>query len=208
MLNAVIFDMDGVLVDAKEWHYEALNKALGEYGYTITHEEHLQKFDGLPTRDKLKMLSREKGLPEDLHAVINKRKQEYTIEIINEKCVPVPHIKKALSVLKEKGYKTGLASNSIRKSIITMMEMSGLIEYFDVIISNEDVTNAKPDPEIYLKAAAAVGEKPENCLVLEDNEYGIQAAVASGAHVMKVGSTKDVTIDNITKRIREIDGEE
>jgi beta-phosphoglucomutase len=82
MISTVIFDMDGVLIDAREWHYEALNKALRLLGYEITRYEHLSTFDGLPTRKKLQMLTVERGLPAELHTFLNGLKQQYTMEYV------------------------------------------------------------------------------------------------------------------------------
>ena len=82
-IKAVLFDMDGVLIEAKEWHYEALNQALGIFGYEINRFEHLTSYDGLPTRVKLNKLTVEKGLPESLHGFINEMKQQYTIGLIH-----------------------------------------------------------------------------------------------------------------------------
>ena len=110
-IKAVIFDMDGVLIDAKEWHYEALNRALGLFGYTITRYDHLVTYDGLPTRKKLEMLSREQNLPTELHSFINEMKQRYTMEIVHSKCKPVFSKEYAMSRLKADGYKIGVASN-------------------------------------------------------------------------------------------------
>ena len=96
VIKAVIFDMDGVLIDAKDWHYEALNKALRLFGYEITRPEHEITYDGLPTRDKLNILSREKGLPRSLHDFINELKQQYTMEMVNNLCRPMFHHEYAL----------------------------------------------------------------------------------------------------------------
>ena len=74
MIKAVLFDMDGVLIDAKDWHYEALNRALEHFGFAISRESHLSTFDGLPTRAKLQMLTKARGLPERLHEFINSLK--------------------------------------------------------------------------------------------------------------------------------------
>ena len=202
-IKAVIFDMDGVLIDAKEWHYEALNRALGLFGYTITRYDHLVTYDGLPTRQKLEMLSKEQNLPVELHSFINEMKQRYTMEIVHSKCKPVFNKEYAMSMLKADGYKIGVASNSVRNSIVTMMEMSDLTKYIDVIVSNQDVKEGKPNPEIYLKAIDGVGVKPEECLVVEDNINGIKAGQAAGAHVMQVETVNDVTYDNIMRSIRE-----
>ena len=205
-IKAVIFDMDGVLIDAKEWHYEALNRALGLFGYTITRYDHLVTYDGLPTRKKLEMLSKEQNLPVELHSFINEMKQRYTMEIVHSKCKPVFNKEYAMSMLKADGYKIGVASNSVRNSIVTMMEMSDLTKYIDVIVSNQDVKEGKPNPEIYLKAIDGVGVKPEECLVVEDNINGIKAGQAAGAHVMQVETVNDVTYDNIMRSIKECEG--
>ncbi len=205
-IKAVIFDMDGVLIDAKEWHYEALNRALGLFGYTITRYDHLVTYDGLPTRKKLEMLSREQNLPVELHSFINEMKQRYTMEIVHSKCKPVFNKEYAMSRLKADGYKIGVASNSVRNSIVTMMDMSDLSKYIDVIVSNQDVKEGKPNPEIYLKAIDGVGVKPSECLVVEDNINGIKAGQAAGACVMQVETVNDVTYDNIMRSIRDYEG--
>lgn len=151
-IKAILFDMDGVLIDAKEWHYEALNQALGLFGYTITRAEHLSMYDGLSTRQKLEKLTIEKGLPRDLHSFINEMKQKYTTRMIYENCRPRFNHEFALSKLKAEGYKIAVCSNSIRMTIEMMMEYARLDSYLDFIISNQDVEKPKPDPEIYQTA--------------------------------------------------------
>ena len=205
-IKAVIFDMDGVLIDAKEWHYEALNRALGLFGYTITRYDHLVTYDGLPTRKKLEMLSKEQNLPVELHDFINEMKQRYTMEIVHSKCKPVFNKEYAMSMLKGNGYKIGVASNSVRNSIVTMMDMSDLSKYIDIIVSNQDVKEGKPNPEIYTKAIEGLGMKPDECLVVEDNINGIKAGQAAGAYVMQVETVNDVTYDNIMRSIRDYEG--
>lgn len=204
-IKAVIFDMDGVLIDAKEWHYEALNKALSLFGEGISKYDHLITFDGLPTKDKLNMLTLERKFPLGLHKFVNEMKQEYTMEIIYSKCKPTFYHRYALSKLKEKKYNLAVCSNSIRNTVQIMMEKSGLIEYLDFFISNEDVTKGKPDPEMYIKAIERMKLLPEECLIVEDNENGIKAALASGAHLLKVENVSEVNFFNITNRINEIE---
>jgi beta-phosphoglucomutase len=126
-IKAVIFDMDGVLIDAKEWHFETLNKALKLFGAEISRYDHLVTFDGLPTKKKLEMLSLEGGFPRGLHGFINELKQQYTMEVVYTKCKPVFQQQYALSRLKSDGYKLAVCSNSIRKSVEIMMEKSSLI---------------------------------------------------------------------------------
>ncbi len=200
-IKAIVFDMDGVLIDAREWHYEALNRALGVFGFTISRYDHLVTYDGLPTRKKLELLSRDQNLPAGLHAFLNDLKQAYTIELIHAHCKPRFQHEFALSRLKAAGYQLAVASNSVRRSIELMMEKSALAPYLSAIVSNQDVTRPKPDPEIYLKAFRLLGVTPAETLVVEDNPHGIAAARASGAHVMVVEDQNDVTWDRVTEQL-------
>lgn len=205
-IKAVIFDMDGVLIEAKDWHYEALNTALGLFGMEISRHDHLVTYDGLPTRKKLEMLSSERGLPLQLHEFINEMKQQYTMELIYTQCKPRFHHEYALARLKNEGFQLAVASNSIRQTVQVMMERSALLDYLDFHLSNQDVKTGKPDPEIYLQAIRRLGLQPEECLVLEDNENGKQAARESGAWLMEVNEVEDVNYLNIMRTIQLIEG--
>ena len=207
-IKAIIFDMDGVLIDAKDWHYEALNKALALFGFSISRYDHLVTYDGLPTKKKLEMLTLERGLPKGLHQFINDLKQIYTMEMIFQKCKPVFYHEYALSRLKSEGYKLAVASNSIRQTVELMMEKSNLARYMDLMLSNQDVSKPKPDPEIYNTAIARLGLKPEECLIVEDNQNGIKAAQAAGANVMIVSSVEDVNYTNIKANIKKFESVE
>lgn len=200
-IEAVVFDMDGVLIDAKEWHYHALNRALELFGYTITRSEHLTTFDGLPTKKKLEMLSQEKGLPRGLHKFLNELKQLHTVEQVHLNCKPVFVHEYTLSKLKAAGYKLGLASNSIRSTVELMMSKSNLSTYLDVMLSNQDVGRPKPHPDIYLEAARRLELPPEKCLVVEDNPNGIKAAESAGCPVLVVQSVYEVQLDRIQRAI-------
>lgn len=206
-VKAILFDMDGVLIDAKDWHYKALNKALGLFGIQISRYDHLNTFDGLPTKVKLEMLSKRYYLPKELHSFINELKQSYTVEMINEKCHPTFNHEYALSKLHLDGYKIAVCSNSIRKTIKLMMQKAELSSYLDLIVSNEDVKKAKPDPEMYQTAISKFGLSPEECIVVEDNPNGIAAGKAAGASVLEVATVYDVTYDNIMRKIKEVEND-
>lgn len=193
--------MDGVLIEAKDWHYEALNKALKIFGMEISRYEHLTTFDGLPTKDKLKMLTITKGLPQPLHSFLNELKQLYTMELVHSLCKPTFCHEYALSKLKSEGYKMAVCSNSIKNTIEVMMQKAALDSYLDFYISNQDVTKGKPDPEMYNKAIEKMGLAPKECLIIEDNENGIKAARASGANVMVVSEVSEVNYENIKTHI-------
>jgi HAD superfamily hydrolase (TIGR01509 family) len=206
-IKAILFDMDGVLIDAKDWHYEALNQSLSLFGMEINRYDHLVTYDGLPTKMKLEMLTLERGLPRALHDFIHHMKQDFTFQLGYAKCKPTFNHQYALSNLKSQGYKMVVCSNSIRKTIDIFFERSAIKDFFEFYISNEDVEKPKPDPEIYIAAIKRLDLKPEECLIIEDNENGIKAAKASGAHLMIIKNIEDVNLENITKKIRKIEEE-
>ncbi|TXN75963.1 HAD family phosphatase [Methylobacterium sp. WL18] len=204
MIRAIIFDMDGVLIDARDWHFEALNRALRLFGMEISRADHLTTFDGLPTRRKLELLTATENLPKELHSFLNKLKQSYTLEIVNTRCRPTFAHEFALARLRARGVKLAVASNSVRASVAVMMDRANLTTHLEVMLSNEDVTKAKPDPEIYHAAMHRLDVLPHETLILEDNDHGIRAARASGAHLLIVQTPADVTLANIDRRIEEI----
>jgi beta-phosphoglucomutase len=207
-IKAVIFDMDGVLIEAKDWHFDALNRALGLFGHTISRYDHLVTFDGLPTVTKLDMLTLERGLPEKLHEFINELKQKYTLELVHQHCKPRFYHEYALSQLKSQGYRLGCGSNSVRDSIEIMLEKSDLMKYMEIVVSAQEVSEPKPSPEMYERIISNFNLHPEECLIIEDNENGIKAAKASGAHVLIVKEVDEVNIENIIQKIEKINSKE
>ena len=208
MIRAVVFDMDGVLIDAKEWHYEALNSALGLFGMSIDRDDHLAVYDGLPTSKKLELLSERTGLPHRIHGFVNELKQHYTMEIVYAQCRPNFTHEYALSRLVERGYRLAVASNSVRASVDVMMSRAALDSYLEFSLCSTDVASPKPDPAIYDLAIQRLGLRPEEVLVVEDNDNGIRSARASGVHLLIVQTVDEVNLDSILQRIAEIDGEQ
>lgn len=185
---AIVFDMDGTLIEAKDWHYLALNEALGIFGEEISRDEHVGEFDGLPTRVKLEMLERRGRLPAHLHGIVSSVKQERTLRYVSSQAFPRIEQLLMLSWLRARGFKLAVATNSIRRSAESMLASIGVLPYLDLLITNEDVKNAKPDPEMYLTAAARLGLTPEQCLVIEDHDYGVESAIGAGCAVFKIDS--------------------
>ncbi len=202
MIKAIIFDLDGVLVDAREIHYDALNNALARYNFNITREEHLSTYDGLPTKKKLLMLTEKKGLSPELYDSIWKAKQEETLEILR-KLEPDYRIIEILKKLRNKGYRLAVCSNSIRESTKLMLLKGGFLEFLDFYLSNEDVTHPKPSPEMYLKAIIQLGLKPKECIIVEDSHIGRQSALDAGAFLCGVENSRDVTYEKIGETIEE-----
>ena len=193
MIKLVVFDLDGVLIDSKQTHYEALNRALGSE-YTITIEEHLSTYDGLPTRSKLIMLSERKGLPTDLHAEIARAKQKHTVEILKETVQPRQDFVDMCREIKDRGYTLACASNAVRDTVKMSLLQLGIIEYFDFWYSNEDVHRPKPHFEMYFECMLKADAKPNETLIIEDSHIGRQAVLDAGAHLLAVADTHDVSL--------------
>ena len=202
MTKLIIFDLDGVLVEAKQIHYETLNKALTEVDdfYIITEVEHLSTYDGLKTSQKLELLTKNKGLLKKYYEQIWNRKQELTIEAISE----LKQDERLIQVFKELrkgGYQLACCSNSIRRSVLVMLSKIGLIEYMDLILSNEDVKNSKPHPEMYWKAMSMMSVLPEETLIVEDSPPGLLAASRSRANVLRVNNPGDLDLSKIISKL-------
>lgn len=203
MIKLIIFDLDGVLVSTKDIHYISLNKALSNLNdkYNISLSEHYQKYDGLPTLKKLKMLTEDKNLPIEFYEQINRDKQKYTFDAIRQYIKKDERLINILKKLKDDGYTIYVASNSIRETVKLLLYYTGLIEYIDYYMSNEDVKNSKPNSEIYLKCMVHAGVNPDETLIVEDSPRGIESAQNSKAHLLVVEKPENVTYEKIIKKI-------
>lgn len=202
MIKLIIFDLDGVLVESRELHYIALNKALAEFGeqYVISREEHLCKYDALTTTMKLDRLTKEKGLPREYHHKVWQLKQEKTLEEIDN--FEIDHrIQNILKSLKNQDYIIACATNSIRATSKLMLIRKGFMEYIDFLYSNEDVKNAKPNSEMYLRCMIKAGVNPDQTVIIEDSHIGRKAAISSGANLCAVKDSHDLTYDKIQDTI-------
>jgi beta-phosphoglucomutase-like phosphatase (HAD superfamily) len=199
--KAVIFDMDGVLIDARDWHYRALNRGLQIFGAEITYEEHLKRFNGLPTRVKLSMLVEEGRIPELAKDYIEAVKQTWTLREAANSCFPKIEHLILFGILKSAGLKLGVATNSIRETSSAMLGYAGLLSQLDVLVTNEDVLKPKPSPDIYSLTARRLGVEPSECLVIEDHEYGIAAAESAGCQTIKVFGPDEVDADLVLNRL-------
>jgi HAD superfamily hydrolase (TIGR01509 family) len=196
-INAIIFDMDGVLIDATELHYAALNAALASIGITIKPEDHLSRFNGLPTRKKLQILSDEIGLPIALHELVFELKQIETLRLAAQNTKVRIKTIEMLERLTEDGLALAVATNSIRLTTELFLNLAGIRDYFRHVISNEDIARAKPYPDIYLHACELLGIAPSNVLVIEDSEYGVTAASSAGCHVLKIDGPADLNLHDV-----------
>jgi len=200
LIKAILYDLDGVLVDATEWHYESLNDSLQEVaGFRISRMEHVTTFNGLPTIKKLEILENQGRIKRSMFDDIWSKKQEKTIDVIQKSSFN-DEVKCRLHK-NTKNYEKVCVTNSIRKTGLLMLEKTGQLQYMKKVISNEDVSEPKPSPEGYLKAVSELKLKPKECMIVEDSEKGIEAAKKSGANVYVVSGYHEVTLENILNKI-------
>ncbi len=198
-VKLIISDFDGVLLDLKEIHYEALNRALRTVGeeFVISPEEHVKTFDGLSTKRKLKLLAELKGFPLDQADTVNDVKQKFTVELLETFNKVNYDIANVIASLKQEGYLFYVASNAIRATVELGLKKLGIDHLVDRVYSNQDVKNSKPNPEIYLTCMADASVNPHETVIIEDSKHGREAAVLSGGHVCGVDNSFDFTLERI-----------
>jgi HAD superfamily hydrolase (TIGR01509 family) len=200
MIQAVIFDLDGVLVDADEWHFEALNLALADHDMReIAWQEHLSIYKGLPTARKLEIYAERNKVATP--RTINHGKQFWTEQFIKFKGKPQAEIVDMIERLAER-YEIVVASNAIRSSVELMLKRTEIFHHISFFLSNEDVEHSKPNPEIYWAAIGRLGLDTSECLIVEDSEAGRTAATASGAHTCFVNGPEDVNFYRVDAAIK------
>ena len=196
MNKLVVFDLDGVLVDACEWHRIALNQALREVcNYEISLDEHYSTFNGIPTKVKLEKLTEMGILQRDQHMEVYDRKQELTIKTIEEHAEYRKEKVDMIKYLRKRGYFIACFTNSIRETATMMLDKTGVIEHLDYLVTNEDVENSKPAPDGYLFLVEKFNVNKNNVIIVEDSPKGIAAAKASGCNVIEVKNPDEVNID-------------
>lgn len=202
IIKAIFYDLDGTLVDARDWHYIALNQALYKVcGFKIDEDDHIKNFDGLSTKTKLLILL-ERGVISEKHfSSINELKQKYTLDNIDIN-VSRDHMKIDMhNTIKSYGIKSYCVTNCSRLSAELMLSKTGQISFLEFIVTNEDTLRNKPFPDPYLLALKMSDMSPNNVLVIEDSEKGIASATAAGIqNVVKINCASELTSDLIFKK--------
>ena len=202
MTSLIVFDLDGVLVDSKTIHFDALNDALRALSpdYIITKEEQENIYEGLPTKAKLSLLNKYKGLPEESFDSVWRLKQDITSTMFSN----IPEDKELiglLTIIKDNKINIAVASNSIRNTVFDCLEGLGIVHLIDHVVSNEDVKHPKPHPEMYWKAMSYFGVIADETVIFEDSLVGKLAARDSKATLIEIKNRADLTEDKINKAI-------
>lgn len=206
-IKLIISDFDGVLLDLRELHFNALNLALEQIDpkFVINEEDHIKFFDGLSTKKKLQILNNKVNFPLELSNKTNELKQEFTLNLLRNFNNYNKNIVSDIKKLKSEGYKFYIASNAIRQTVILGCILLGIYDYVDAIYSNEDVLYQKPNPQIYMRCMLDANVSPEETLIIEDSKNGRIGAYRSGAYLCGVDNSFDFTYEKIKEHIIEFE---
>jgi HAD superfamily hydrolase (TIGR01509 family) len=199
MIKLICFDLDGVLAETSWIHAGAFKEAVKSVaGYELSAEDEIV-LDTRSTKRKLEMMKDSGLLTEEQVLLVNEKKQEETVRLVRQFVLPDIQKISMLRVLKERGIKLAVVSNCRRSTIDLILVQMRCLEYFDYIVSNQDVENQKPDPEGYIKAMQHFYMADNETLIVEDSDVGWQAAQASGALSLRVLNSTQVTLKNLEK---------
>ena len=184
ILSAVIFDMDGVIVDSEPYSMQALVDVLREYGIDPTEEELRRSYGRKITEDFRDYFTRH-GVTADLDAAVARKRARYH-ELAAGNLRPFPGVLALLDRLRGNGYRVGLASSGDRDKVAFSMRALDLDGRFEIVVTGDDVGHSKPHPEVYLRAAERLGIDPGACLAIEDAPNGVRAAKRAGMRCLAV----------------------
>ena len=190
-LKAIIFDLDGVITDTSEYHYRAWKRLTDEEGIPFSRDDN-DKLRGVSRSECLKILLNGKQVSAEQFQEMMDRKNRYYVELLKQMTSKniLSGAKKLVLEIKRRGIKTAIAS--VSKNTRTVLQGTGIEDLFDVIVDGYSVKNTKPAPDIFLFAAKELGVKPEDCVVIEDAEAGIEAALAGKMIPIGIGPEERV----------------
>ena len=205
MIKGVIFDMDGVIIDSEPIHFKVEKAILSNFNEPFTMQDHARFVGGTP-RNLYKTICEERGINQSFEVLALLDAADYMEELKRGHLEAIEGIPELIKGLKKSNVPMVLASSANHNNIEIVLDRLELKEYFEGRVSGQDVERTKPDPEIFIKAADILGLKPENCLVIEDANHGVEAAKAAGMYCVAYRnlnsgnqnlSMADLIIDNI-----------
>ncbi len=197
MLGAVIFDFDGVLVDSEQIHHKAFNRVLAKFHYQLSSREYYDRFLGLSDEELLRIVNKERhlSLSNQQFGQLLGEKANLFKEMAATEAGIIEGVPKFLNMLSDDRIPMAICSGALLPEIEMILEGAGLRSYFDVIVSAEQVERGKPDPEGFLLALKLLNKKlnksikPEDCVVIEDSHWGLEAAKAAGLRAVAITNT-------------------
>lgn len=198
-IKAALFDLDGTLVEAKDWHREAFNQALERISGFRLGVRQMDELEAMTTNDKLKRLVGLGDVHADQVGEIWELKQQYTRDIVESTAALDLSKVGMLEWLDRKDVRCAVVTNCTREMTELMLEKTGQLQHFEFIVGNSDVVHAKPCAEGYVRAMVRMQVMPDECVIVEDSERGLQAAHATGAHVMRVADAKSLTKQSLER---------
>ncbi len=202
MLKAIIFDMNGVIINDEHYHNESWNEFLEKYGFTLTTEEFETQIMGKRDKDTLQYLFKRSLTPEEITMYCNER-DAIVQKLVEGKLQLTSGLREFLDSVRQAHIPLAIATSSRKEYMDFIVDTYDIRKYFQFIVTGDEVVHGKPDPEIYLKAANLLGVEPTDCLVFEDSASGIKAAKAAGMKV--VGITTSLSHDVLSSVDKIID---
>jgi beta-phosphoglucomutase len=198
VIKACIFDLDGVIVDTAHYHFLAWRRLANELGIQLTEHDN-EKLKGVSRMKSLEIILDLGGISLSEHdkETLANKKNSWFVDYV-ERMAPeeiFPGVKQLIRELKQRGMKVGLASSS--KNARTVIKLLNIHQEFDAVIDGTMITHSKPHPEIFLLAAKKLGVEPKDCLVFEDAEAGVEAALAAGMKCVGIGSAGQLNKANL-----------
>ncbi|MCX7745643.1 MAG: HAD family phosphatase [Clostridia bacterium] len=179
MLKAVIFDMDGVIIDSEPIHHQLEAEQFAEMGLVITEEEH-DSFIGTTTKKMWTDLKEKHHVNEPVDVLVKVAKERYYNHITSQKITPIPGVVELIKDLNQNGVKIALASSGAKENVHAVLKIFQIKDYFNAVVSGDEVSEGKPAPDIFLEAAKRIGVEPDACVVVEDSTNGVNAAARAG----------------------------
>lgn len=188
MLKAVLFDFDGVIVQSEELHMKTFLELLAPYGVSISKERWYREFAGTGSRNIFERLVKEFKIDASVDELVEKRKKLYEGYVRSGALKETPGVREFLQALRAKGIKTAIVSGSHKTNVLAALSYFKLEQYFDLIVSGDDIASRKPEPAPFLHAAKKLGVRPEDCIAIEDSVAGCEAARQAGMRLIVVKS--------------------
>jgi beta-phosphoglucomutase family hydrolase len=204
--KAVLWDMDGTLIDSASVHFQAWKDTLAEADYELD-QENFAAYFGRRNDDIIRAYLGARATPERMERISRDKEVRYRAWVRRDGIALLPGVHRWLKRLHADGWRQAIASSAPRLNVEAVLGVAGVAEYFSAIVAAEDVTISKPDPEVYVLAAARLGAPPSRCVVVEDAPAGIEGARRAGMRSVGICALHDLAADRAVHSMEELEDE-